>query len=52
MILGLVASGHAEVIVTGDKNLLVIKKYKEARIMTPRGFWESNTKSNEQRQRA
>ena len=44
MILGLVAPGHADVIVTGDKDLLVIKKYKEARIMTPRSFWESNKK--------
>lgn len=42
MILGLVAPGNADAIVTGDKDLLVIKKYKGARIMTPRGFWESN----------
>jgi putative PIN family toxin of toxin-antitoxin system len=42
MILGLVAPGNADAIVTGDKDLLVIKKYKKARIMTPRGFWESN----------
>ena len=44
MILGLVAPGNADAIVTGDKDLLVIKKYKEARIMTPRSFWESNRK--------
>lgn len=44
MILGLVAPGHADVIVTGDKDLLVIKKFKEARIMTPRSFWETNKK--------
>ncbi len=43
-ILGLVAPGNADVIVTGDKDLLVIKEYKKARIMTPRGFWESNRK--------
>jgi len=42
MILGLVAPGNADAIVTGDKDLLVIKEYKKARIMTPRGFWESN----------
>ncbi len=41
MILGLVVPGNADVIVTGDKDLLVITSYKGARIMTPRGFWES-----------
>jgi len=41
-ILGLVVPGHADVIVTGDKDLLIIKRFKEARIMTPRGFWEAN----------
>jgi uncharacterized protein len=44
MILGLVAPGNADAIVTGDKDLLVIKEYKSARIMTPRSFWESNKK--------
>lgn len=44
MILGLVAPGNADAIVTGDKDLLVIKEYKKARIMTPRSFWESNKK--------
>jgi uncharacterized protein len=44
MILGLVAPGDADAIVTGDKDLLVIKEYKKARIMTPRNFWESNRK--------
>lgn len=42
MILGLVYPGNADVIVTGDKDLLVIKKYKRARILNPRSFWESN----------
>ena len=44
MILGLVLPGNADAIVTGDKDLLVIKEYKRARIMTPRNFWESNKK--------
>lgn len=43
-ILGLVRPGRADAIVTGDKDLLVIKKYLNARIMTPRSFWESNAK--------
>ncbi len=42
MILGLVAPGNAGAIVTGDKDLLVIKIFKKARIVTPRSFWESN----------
>ncbi|MBN1268504.1 MAG: putative toxin-antitoxin system toxin component, PIN family [Kiritimatiellae bacterium] len=42
MVLGLVTPGNADVIITGDKDLLVLKKYRRARIMTPRSFWESN----------
>jgi len=48
MILGLVAPGNADAIVTGDKDLLVIKEYKKARIMTPRKFWELNKKEKPQ----
>lgn len=44
MILGLVVPGNAAAIVTGDKDLLTIKAYKNARIMTPRAFWESGRK--------
>ena len=44
MILGLVVPGNVDAIITGDKDLLVIKEYKNARIMTPRNFWESNRK--------
>ena len=44
MILGLVAPGNADAIVTGDKDLLILKEYKKARIMSPRSFWESNRK--------
>ena len=44
MILGLVYPGNADAIVTGDKDLLVIKEYTGARILNPRSFWELNTK--------
>lgn len=44
MILGLIAPGNADAVVTGDKGLLIIKQYKQARIMTPRSFWEANRK--------
>ncbi len=40
MVLGLVAPGEAEAIVTGDKDLLVLGSFKGASIMTPRSFWE------------
>ena len=43
-VLGLVVPGRDEAIVTGDKDLLVIGESEGARIMTPRGFWESNKK--------
>ncbi len=41
-LLGLIAPANADVI--GDKDLLVIKKFKKARIITPRDFWETNKK--------
>jgi putative PIN family toxin of toxin-antitoxin system len=44
MILGLVYPANADVIITGDKDLLVITEYKGARILNPRSFWDSNTK--------
>ena len=44
MVLGLIAPGNADAVVTGDKDLLIIKQYKQTRIMTPRSFWEANKK--------
>ena len=41
MLLGLVIPGRVDVIVTGDKDLLVLKRFETARIITPRAFWES-----------
>ncbi|MCX6996855.1 MAG: putative toxin-antitoxin system toxin component, PIN family [Kiritimatiellaeota bacterium] len=40
MLLGLAEAGHADAIITGDKDLLVIKSYATTRILTPREFWE------------
>lgn len=40
MVLGLVEPGRVDVIVTGDKDLLVVKRFGSARIVTPRQFWE------------
>jgi putative PIN family toxin of toxin-antitoxin system len=40
MVLGLVAPGRAQALVTGDKDLLVLGSFKGASIMTPRAFWE------------
>lgn len=43
-ILGLVAPGRADAIVTGDDDLLTIRHFKGAQIMTPRAFWEASKK--------
>ncbi|MCU0858407.1 MAG: putative toxin-antitoxin system toxin component, PIN family [Pontiellaceae bacterium] len=41
-ILGLVPPSGAEVIISGDQDLLVIGSYKGAKILSPRQFWEQN----------
>ena len=41
MVLGLVGPGQGDVIVTGDKDLLVLKRFGTARIVTPRDFWDA-----------
>jgi len=43
-VLGLVNPGRADMIVTGDKDLLVLGRYGTVRIVTPRGFWEAAAK--------
>jgi putative PIN family toxin of toxin-antitoxin system len=40
VILGGALSGGADVLVTGDKDLLVLGKVGALRILDPRGFWE------------
>jgi len=40
VILGEVLSGGADVLVTGDKDLLVLGQVGALRILDPRGFWE------------
>lgn len=47
MLLGLVAPGRVDVIVSGDKDLLVLKRFKSSRIVTPRDFWESARRRDE-----
>jgi putative PIN family toxin of toxin-antitoxin system len=41
LVLALAVDGAADVIVSGDKDLLVLGKYGTVSIMTPRAFWES-----------
>jgi putative PIN family toxin of toxin-antitoxin system len=38
MVLGTALAGEAEYIITGDKNLLDIKKYKKIKIVTAKDF--------------
>ena len=37
-VLATAVAGHADAIVTGDNNLLVLKTYAQIPIVTPRGF--------------
>jgi putative PIN family toxin of toxin-antitoxin system len=39
-IIGTALGGDAVFIITGDKDLLVLKKYKGIKIVTPREFWK------------
>lgn len=39
-IIGAAISGKADVLVTGDRELLGIKSIRNVRIMSPRAFWE------------
>ena len=39
-VLGGAVAGHAEVIVTGDKDLLVLGKFRLIPILSPREFWQ------------
>ena len=39
-ILALAIQGSADCIVTGDPDLLILKKFRGIPILTPRGFWE------------
>jgi putative PIN family toxin of toxin-antitoxin system len=39
-ILGLAINAGVDFIITGDKDLLVLKKFKSIAILTPREFWE------------
>lgn len=45
MVLGLVGPGRAEVIITGDADLLVLERFKTARIVSPRTFWERSKRT-------
>jgi predicted nucleic acid-binding protein len=38
-IIGTALKGKAKIIITGDEDLLILKKYKNTAIVTPREFW-------------
>jgi putative PIN family toxin of toxin-antitoxin system len=40
LILSLAEISNSEFIITGDKDLLALKRYKSTRIIKPREFWE------------
>ncbi|MDH5717573.1 MAG: putative toxin-antitoxin system toxin component, PIN family [Spirochaetia bacterium] len=39
-ILSLAKASKSSMIITGDKDLLILKKYKNIKILTPRDFWD------------
>jgi len=39
-IIGTAVSGGADLLVTGDNDLLVLKEFRGINIVSPRGFWE------------
>lgn len=43
-ILGLAVNMEADFIITGNSDLLVLKKFSKTSIITPRGFWEKEKK--------
>jgi len=43
-ILGLAAKMRPDFIITGDMDLLILKRYRNIPIVTPRGFWEKEKK--------
>jgi hypothetical protein len=46
-ILALVQKSDAAYLITGDKELLAIKKFGSSKILSPRQFWETVKKLNE-----
>lgn len=44
MVLGLAVAGGADLIVSGDKDLLEIGQFGTVRIVAPRAFWEAATR--------
>jgi putative PIN family toxin of toxin-antitoxin system len=40
MIIGTALSGEAQCIITGDNDLLILRKYSGISIVTPREFWQ------------
>ncbi len=44
MVLGVALSGGADVVVTGDRDLLALKSFKGIQIVAPRMFWETHQK--------
>lgn len=44
MVLGTAEAGNADVIITGDNDLLVLHQFKSTKILSPRMFWNLETK--------
>jgi putative PIN family toxin of toxin-antitoxin system len=45
IVLGTALAGSCKLIVTGDKDLLVLERYRDIPIVSPRGFWSFESQS-------
>ncbi|MBW7907737.1 MAG: putative toxin-antitoxin system toxin component, PIN family [Kiritimatiellae bacterium] len=43
-VLGAAAAAQADFLITGNEDLIVLKKYRRTRIVTPRQYWEDFSK--------
>jgi uncharacterized protein len=44
VVLGTAIAGRADLIVTGDRDLLDLETYRDIPIVSPRGFWSFESK--------
>ena len=46
MVLGTAKAAGASYLITGDRDLLALESYDEIRIVTPRQFWEVQSRAS------
>ena len=51
-VLGTAIQGGCQCIITGDKDLLVLNKYRAVKIVSPRDFWEYEKEGHDYRKKS